>query len=333
MDLEYLIEEPLVWIAFFIFLFGIITRLALFFAGIIKGGKKEPFGREYFFFSFLRILTPYYKAFSKRPHLFIAGYFFHFCIIVVPVWFSGHIDLWEDSRFEWYWDAMSDELADWLTLLFLGIAAFLFIRRLISSKQRRDSSLSDYFVIIVTALPFMTGYFLAHGTLENFISLHTMWTLHVLSGEIMLVLIVFLFCRTRMNGERCTGCAACEFNCPTGALSSTDKGKFRTFMYAHYLCVLCGECASICPEAAAELRHEISVTRFFRMFSRDRIRRVGLAACKGCDADFAPIPQLGRLDIIGEQVNKDYLLFCPRCRKENLAKILCNPSLWNKNRT
>jgi ferredoxin len=327
MDFEYLIQGPLLWIAFFLFIFGVITRLAFFIAGIISGDKKEYFRYGYFLFSFVRILLPYYKAFTKRPIFVLLCYFFHFCMIVVPIWFRGHTVLWEESRFEWYLNVMSDEWADWLTLLFLGIAAFLFMRRLISAKTRLDSSISDYFLIIVTALPFMTGYFLAHGSLD-FISIENMLTIHVLSGEIMLVLIVFLFSRTRINGKECTGCAACELNCPTGTLCSTEEEKVRIFTYSRYLCILCGACVRVCPEEAAELRHEIRVTKFFHIFSRDKISSVKLATCKGCNANILPKPQL---DIIGQLVTNDYLLFCPRCRKENFAKTLHNPNFWNKN--
>lgn len=327
MNFEYLIEYPLLWTAFFIFIFGIITRLAFFFTGIIKGDKKEHFRHGYYLFTLTRISLPYYKAFTKKPFFVILCYFFHFCMIIVPIWFSGHIVLWEESRFEWYWDAMSDQWADWLTLLFLGIAAFLFMRRLISAKTRLDSSISDYFLIIVTTLPFMTGYFLTHGSLDYFISFHTMWTIHVFCGEIMLVLIVFLFCRTRINGKGCTGCAACELNCPTGALSSTDEGKFRNFIYSHYLCIWCGACARVCPEEAVELRHEIGVIKLFHIFSRDKIRSVKLATCKGCGANFAPIPQL---DMIAQKMSEDYLFLCLPCRKLNISAALYNLDFLNK---
>jgi ferredoxin len=247
-------------------------------------------------------------------------------MIVVPIWFSGHIVLWEESGFGWYWDAISDEWADWLTLLFLGIAAFLFMRRLISAKARLDSSISDYLLIIVTALPFMTGYFLAHGSL-NFISFNDMWTIHVLSAEIMIFLTVFLFCRTRMNEKECTGCAACELNCPTGALCSTDEGKFRIFTHAHYLCIWCGACVCSCPEEAAGLKHEIMVTKFFNIFSPNMIRSIELETCRRCGANFAPIPQL---DMIAQKVSEDYLFLCLPCRKRNFSVALYNLDSSNK---
>ena len=117
---------------------------------------------------------------------------FHICLIVVPIWLSGHITLWEESRFEWSWSAIPDGLADWMTLIFLAIALFFLLRRIISADIRLLSTFSDYFLICVTALPFMTGYFVTHGTLDSIAFLgENMQLIHMLSGELMLILIPF----------------------------------------------------------------------------------------------------------------------------------------------
>ena len=90
-------------------------------------------------------------------------------------------------------------------------------------------------------------------------------TLHVMSGELLLVVVVFLFVRSSLNADRCTGCAACEVECPPGALSSHDEGTKRTFTYDPTRCIHCGTCVKVCPEDAAALRHEVSLAKFFRV--------------------------------------------------------------------
>ena len=87
---------------------------------------------------------------------------------------------------------MPDELADWMTLIFLGIAIFFLLRRIFSADIRLISTFSDYFLIIITALPFLTGYFLTNGTLDSitFFS-DNIQLIHMLSGELMLILIPF----------------------------------------------------------------------------------------------------------------------------------------------
>ena len=71
-----------------------------------------------------------------------------------------------------------------------------------------NTSVSDYVIIVIAALPFLTGYFLTHGTLDaiSFFS-DKIYTMHIVSGELMIVATIFLFCRTRMNIRTCTGCA------------------------------------------------------------------------------------------------------------------------------
>jgi ferredoxin len=240
-------------------------------------------------------------------------------MIIVPIWFSGHIGLWEESRFGWSWTALPDEWVDWMTLIFLGLAAFFLLRRMISSDIRSVSSISDYILIIVTAMPFLTGYLLTHDSLDaaSFLG-KNMWSIHVLSGEVMLITAVFLFCGARLKVTKCTGCAACELSCPTGTLESMDKGRSRIFWFSNYQCILCGECVSTCPEGAADLRHEISASKFFPITLKRKIGSVNLEVCEKCGIPYAPEPQLSS---IAKKFTHEYLDFCPRCRGVNYTRI------------
>jgi ferredoxin len=154
-----------------------------------------------------------------------------------------------------------------------------------------------------------------------------MRTIHVLCGEAILIGVVFLFYRTRLREERCTGCAACESSCPTGTLESKDEGKLRTFTYSPYQCVCCGACIHACPEEAAELRHAISIRNFFRVIPKDKIRSVELAVCKGCGALFAPEPLLDR---VAKTIVDDYGGYCSTCKKTKLAANFYKLAPWPK---
>ena len=46
--------------------------------------------------------------------------------------------------------------------------------------------------------------------------------------------------------EDCIGCGACEFSCPTGALSKTDS-FLGTFVIDPFLCNDCEACVDKCP--------------------------------------------------------------------------------------
>lgn len=194
MDFFSFVEGPLLWIAFLTFIFGSLLKVALFLSVAQKMDKiiYQHFRWKYVLATLGRWLIPLNRDVVKNPVFVILAYIFHICLIIVPIWFSGHISLWEESRFEWSWTPIPDGLADWMTLIFLAIALFFFLRRVISADIRLLSTFSDYLLIVVTALPFVTGYFLTHGTMDNIGFLgENIQIIHMLSGELMLILIPF----------------------------------------------------------------------------------------------------------------------------------------------
>ena len=194
MDFFSFVEGPLLWIAFLIFIIGSLIRVAIFLSLSTKKDKiiYQHFSWKYVFATLVRWILPLNKDLIKNPVFSILGYIFHICLIVVPIWYAGHITLWEESRFEWSWSSIPDGLADWMTLIFLAIAIFFLLRRISSPGIRLISTFSDYLLLIVTALPFLTGYFLTHGTLDNVgFWGDNMQLFHMLSAELMLILIPF----------------------------------------------------------------------------------------------------------------------------------------------
>ena len=142
----------------------------------------------------------------------------------------------------------------------------------------------------------------------------------------MIIMAVFLFCRTTMNERKCTGCASCVISCPTGTLESEDMGNVRVFNYSHYQCICCGSCVDTCPENAAELRHEISPKRFYQVFAKQEIRSVELESCNRCGALFVPEPLM---DKIHKKFTDEYLDYCPDCRKIIRLEYLKKISPWH----
>jgi hypothetical protein len=192
MDLYSFVEGPLLWIAFLTFIIGTIIRIALFISTARKMDKPmvRYFRWRYVLATLVRWILPVNKDVIKNPVFIPLVYIFHICLIIVPVFLAGHVSLWEESRFEWSWPALPDAWADWMTLILIAISIFFILRRIISADIRLISSLSDYILILVTALPFVTGYFLTHGTLDSMAILgDNMFLIHMFSGELMLILI------------------------------------------------------------------------------------------------------------------------------------------------
>jgi len=315
------VAGPLLWLTFLIVIIGILARIAFFSYAIFKSSKHREFRWTYLFvilWTYLfvilgRFLLPFHKAATKRPLYATIRYLFHACLIVVLIWSNGHIISFNVSRFGWYWTPLPDALVDGTTLLVLGLIALFLFRRIIVSEVRLRSSRSDYFLIVATALPVLTGYISYHQWFDY----KTMLSLHVLSGEAMLISIVLLFCRIKLDPVTCTGCAACELCCPTATLESTDEEKRRIFSYSHYQCIACGACIETCPEGAAALHHEISLKGLFQMISKEEIRCVELTVCERCGCFFAPVPQLEQVErIVAEEEMKIAVLkYCDKCRR------------------
>lgn len=328
MDFSLFAEGPLLWIVFLLFLAGVTARIVFFGIKILSSPKAEQTGWPLTLALFGRFLLPFHKAVPKKPLYAVIRYVFHLCLFIVPIWLGGHVSLWEESRFEWAWSSIPDKVADWMTLGVIVIAAFFLARRLFWSEARAGSSWTDVVIILIAGLPFLTGWFLTHGTLDSVAFLgDNMRLIHVLSGEAMILMAVVLFCRTRMNPLRCTGCASCELSCPTGTIESTDQGSLRIFNYSHYQCICCGACVNTCPENAAELRHEISVRRFFQILAKQEIRSVEMKSCQKCGALFVPEPLF---DKINKTFTDDYLQNCPNCRKTNVVDLYRRMSPWIK---
>ena len=329
MDLYSILEGPVLWVVFLVFLAGVLIRSLFFLGALIKNDRRPEEKRPISIFEILaRFFLPLHKTFAKKPFYTALRYIFHICLFVVPIGLSGHIILWAESRFEWEWAALPDAWADGMTLILLALAAYFLLRRLISTRIRRDTSITDIVLIIIAALPFLTGYFLTHGTLASVAFLgDNMVIIHMLCGQLMILLVLLLFYKAHLNIELCTGCASCVQNCPTETLEARDHGNLRIFSYAHFQCICCGSCVGVCPEGAAELRHEINAKRLIQIFSKRQLRSVELEACERCGAYFAPEPQM---DKIGLAFAYDCLKCCPNCRKNKMGERLHQMSPWHR---
>ncbi|MEN2986305.1 MAG: TmcC family electron transfer complex membrane anchor subunit [Thermodesulfovibrionaceae bacterium] len=184
-----LARGPLVWFAFIVFLIGMFYRITT----TLKIAKKEkviyPYlSLKYSLRSLIHWLTPYGSISMRRhPWFTLIAFLFHICLIVTPVFLTGHIELWYESWGIRWW-SLPVALTDAMTVIVI-ICIFLFLlRRLYQRDVKFLTSVSDYIVLIIVALPFITG-FLAHH--ELLVEYKIMLTIHMLSGELMLIAIPF----------------------------------------------------------------------------------------------------------------------------------------------
>jgi len=112
---------------------------------------------------------------------------FHAAILVVPILLAGHIALWTQAL-GISWPAIPNSVADVLTLLAIVTAVALSVQRLTASATRAISRPGDHLLLFAVALPFATGFLAMHPALNPF-SFESTMLLHVLSGNLLLVLV------------------------------------------------------------------------------------------------------------------------------------------------
>lgn len=119
--------------------------------------------------------------------LTLASVVFHIGAILVPLFLADHVVLWE-SFLGVGLPKLSVPLADALTLVTAGLIVVLLSYRLLITRSRDLSRLSDYIILVMVLLPFVTGYMASHPEV-NPLPWQSMMLIHVLSAEALFVAI------------------------------------------------------------------------------------------------------------------------------------------------
>ena len=182
------VRGPLLWISFIIFIGGLIYRVAALVSFSLKKDRViyNHFSWSWALRSIFHWLLPLNHTVRQYPVYTLVAYLFHICILVVPVFLLAHNLLWYESWGIEPW-SLPEYVADYMTLFMLGATLFLIVRRMVLPYVRIVTSASDYMLLIVAALPFLTGYIAYHQWFEY----KVMLIIHILSGELMLMAIPF----------------------------------------------------------------------------------------------------------------------------------------------
>jgi nitrate reductase gamma subunit len=146
---------------------------------------------------------------GKHPVMAVASTLFHAALVLSAVFLMAH-NLLLRQAFGIRLPSLPDGLADFLTAVVLAGGIFFLVRRLAVPKVAAISSGIDYGVLLLTVVPYLTG-FLAHHQLGDY---KTVIMVHMLSGNIMLIalpftkighMVFFFFSRIALAGEYCLG--------------------------------------------------------------------------------------------------------------------------------
>jgi len=179
---------PLFAFSFSVFALGSVWRVLRF---VLLAKAADPaalkgFRPAWALKSILHWLIPANITARENPLMTVAGFAFHLALLAVALLFSAHVTLW-DLAWSVTWWTLPDQAADWLTSLFLASAAFLAWRRLALPHVRALTTPSDWLVLAVTILPMLTGL----CAFRQWGGYDLMITLHVLSGNLMLLAVPF----------------------------------------------------------------------------------------------------------------------------------------------
>jgi nitrate reductase gamma subunit len=129
------------------------------------------------------------KHLAENRVFTIASITFHAGVVLAPLFLMSHV-LLIDKAIGITWPTLPNLLADILTVLaFLGMTV-VFVVRVGTGEGRALSRVSDYSILIVTALPFLSGFLVMHPGLNPFPFQATM-LVHVLSGSLVLGILPF----------------------------------------------------------------------------------------------------------------------------------------------
>ncbi len=180
---------PGVWIAFTVFIVGLIVRVAFLYGlslgrdPVLYNHASLAWGSNSIFFWLLPLGS---VSLRRQPVFALAAFIFHLTLLGVPIFLAAHNILLEEA-----WGlappSLPDGIADGASIVMIAAGLFLLIRRLARPEVRILTTPMDYAALLLTMAPFVTGVMAYHqwGHYE------TVMILHFLSAELLLILIPF----------------------------------------------------------------------------------------------------------------------------------------------
>ena len=202
------IKGPMVWIAFGVFFGGLVIQAWRFISVTRKKdraflpkappklpgkAKAKPKRKSFMerFQSLIRFADKRYdnlenSMFFTHPVVTVVTVIFHVFLFATPIFLLAHNELFRKA-FGFSLPSLSDQTTDTMTIIFLMCGAFFLFRRMFVGRVRAITTPWDYFILLVTLTPFITG-FLAF---RQWFDYPTVMIIHIISGELMLMLIPF----------------------------------------------------------------------------------------------------------------------------------------------
>jgi nitrate reductase gamma subunit len=127
-----------------------------------------------------------FRMFRVRPLYTLASAGFHLGILLVPLFYVGHVTLWQESL-PVTWPTLGPAVSDALTLVAISGLIFVLLGRLLIRASRDLTSREDAGILIFLLCLVASGYWAAHATSSPF-DPRAMLLTHLLLGNLALIL-------------------------------------------------------------------------------------------------------------------------------------------------
>jgi len=188
MDVYELVRGPFAWVALAIFVVGSLYQVFFLFLTAKKETVPTPSSNtKDAVRSILLGLVPFGTVTMRRQPVFtLLAFIFHLCVVVLPVFLLAHIVLWYESwKIQWW--SLPDGLADLMTLWVILACIYFFFRRRRLPEVKQVTRPSDYALLGLIMLTFLSGFCANH----QWGPYRAVLILHVLSSEMLLVILPF----------------------------------------------------------------------------------------------------------------------------------------------
>jgi nitrate reductase gamma subunit len=183
-----LARGPLFRLSLAVCLLGLAYHLGNTLAHIVRAhrraaDKRIPF-REVVTAT-LRWLLPV-RLLRANPLGSVASLIFHLGILLVPLFYIGHVRLWQ-AGFPLSWPVLAPGPSDVLSLLAAAALLLLLVGRLLVAASRQLTAAADALLLGVLLVLVLSGYWAAHPSASP-LAPRAMVLAHMLLGDLALVL-------------------------------------------------------------------------------------------------------------------------------------------------
>ena len=182
------VRGPLMWLILTVFVMGMGVRV---FELVRLSRARDQGFYDHFHWgwalrSIFHWILPLNETVRQYPVYSAVTYTFHILLLFVPVFVLAHVVLFYES-FAIEWWTLPESATDVFAMVMVGCVAFLMIRRAVVPYVRIVNAPVDFLLLALIGLPFLTGLLARHQLLDY----QTMLVLHILSGQLLIVLIPF----------------------------------------------------------------------------------------------------------------------------------------------